>query len=111
MNIKQKIKRLSYIKRVLDFVEPDIKELSEENNVIFDEIKVSYKKNKEIYKTFFLNFKGVINDIKNNKKKYITLKRNYMPYYNDVIIINGFKNIQDFVNELSECLNDNLKEN
>jgi len=108
MNIKQKIKRLSYIKRFLDFIEPDIKEFSEENNVKFNEIKVSYKKNKEIYNTFFLNFKGVIND---NKKKYITIKRNYTPYYNDVIKINGFKNTQDFVNELSECLNDNLIEN
>lgn len=104
MNLEKKIKRLSYIKEVIDnVIDKEIETLSEESNLIFDRIEVTWRK--DIYDcwSFYVYYAGIAKDNRESGENNTKFELNDIEKH-------GFKNPQDFVNELSKVLNENLQD-
>lgn len=103
MNLEKKIKRLSYIKEVIDNVlDKELETLSEESNLIFEKIEVCWRKSVKSCWSFVIYYKGIADDCESREQR--------TDFKTSDIEKNGFNNPQDFVDELSEVLNENLQD-
>lgn len=103
MNLETKIKRLSYIKEVIDnVIDKEIETLSEESNLIFEKIEVCWRKSVKSCWSFAIYYKGFADNCESREQR--------TDFETSDIEKHGFKNPQDFVDELSEALNENLQD-
>ena len=103
MNLEKKIKRLNFIKEVIDnLLDNELDTLSEESNLIFEKIEICWRKSVSSCWTFSIYYKGIAGDCESREQR--------TDFETSDIEKHGFKNPQDFVDELSEVLNENLQD-